>query len=60
MRKDIEHFADAIRDYGLGPQPLHGRGLAGAVGLLAAGRALTSSCPGRRGALRRVAARVPG
>ena len=43
MRKDIEHFADAIRAYGLDPQPLHDRGLAGAsglaeaVGLLAAG-----------------------
>jgi len=42
MRKDIEHFADAIRAYGLDPQPLHDRGLAGtsglaeAVGLLAA------------------------
>jgi 3-hydroxyisobutyrate dehydrogenase-like beta-hydroxyacid dehydrogenase len=43
MRKDIEHFADAIRACGLDPQPLHDRGLAGAsglaqaVGLLAAG-----------------------
>lgn len=33
MRKDIEHFADAIRAYGLDPQPLHDRGLAGASGL---------------------------
>jgi 3-hydroxyisobutyrate dehydrogenase-like beta-hydroxyacid dehydrogenase len=33
MRKDIEHFADAIRDCGLDPQPLHDRGLAGASGL---------------------------
>jgi 3-hydroxyisobutyrate dehydrogenase-like beta-hydroxyacid dehydrogenase len=33
MRKDIEHFADAIRDCGLDPQPLHERGLAGASGL---------------------------
>ena len=33
MRKDIEHFADAIRDCGLDPQPLHDRGLAGAGGL---------------------------
>jgi hypothetical protein len=33
MRKDIEHFADAIRTYGLGPQPLHDRGLADASGL---------------------------
>jgi hypothetical protein len=43
MRKDIEHFADAIRAYGLDPRPLHDRGLAGAsglaeaIGLLAAG-----------------------
>jgi 3-hydroxyisobutyrate dehydrogenase-like beta-hydroxyacid dehydrogenase len=36
MRKDIEHFADAIRDYGLDPQPLHDRGLAGADGLVEA------------------------
>jgi 3-hydroxyisobutyrate dehydrogenase-like beta-hydroxyacid dehydrogenase len=36
MRRDIEHFADAIRSYGLDPQPLHDRGLAEAVGLLAA------------------------
>jgi 3-hydroxyisobutyrate dehydrogenase-like beta-hydroxyacid dehydrogenase len=33
MRKDIEHFADAIRACGLDPQPLHDRGLAGASGL---------------------------
>ena len=33
MRKDIEHFADAIRAYGLDPRPLHDRGLAGAGGL---------------------------
>jgi len=33
MRKDIEHFADAIRACGLDPQPLHDRGLAGADGL---------------------------
>jgi 3-hydroxyisobutyrate dehydrogenase-like beta-hydroxyacid dehydrogenase len=33
MCKDIEHFADAIRAYGLDPQPLHDRGLAGASGL---------------------------
>ena len=33
MRKDIEHFADAIRAYGLDPRPLHDRGLAGASGL---------------------------
>jgi 3-hydroxyisobutyrate dehydrogenase-like beta-hydroxyacid dehydrogenase len=43
MRRDIEHFADAIRAYGFDPRPLHDRGLAGAsglaeaVGLLAAG-----------------------
>jgi hypothetical protein len=30
MRKDIEHFADAIRAYGLDPRPLCDRGLAGA------------------------------
>jgi hypothetical protein len=42
MRKDIEHFADAIRAFGPDSQPLHYRGLAGvsgldeAVGLLAA------------------------
>jgi 3-hydroxyisobutyrate dehydrogenase-like beta-hydroxyacid dehydrogenase len=33
MRKDIEHFADAIRACGLDPQPLHDRGLAGVSGL---------------------------
>jgi hypothetical protein len=33
MRKDIEHFADAIRACGLDPQPLRDRGLAGASGL---------------------------
>ncbi len=33
MRKDIEHFADAIRAYGPDPQPLHDRDLAGASGL---------------------------
>src|ERR1700757_4118413 len=33
MRKDIEHFADAIRACGLDPRPLHDRGLAGASGL---------------------------
>jgi len=33
MRKDIEHFAAAIRACGLDPQPLHDRGLAGASGL---------------------------
>ena len=33
MRKDIEHYADAIRAYGLDPEPLHDRGLAGASGL---------------------------
>jgi 3-hydroxyisobutyrate dehydrogenase-like beta-hydroxyacid dehydrogenase len=36
MRKDIEHFADAIRACGLDPQPLHDRGLAGADGLVEA------------------------
>jgi hypothetical protein len=33
MRKDIEHFADAVRGYGLDPGPLRDRGLAGADGL---------------------------
>jgi 3-hydroxyisobutyrate dehydrogenase-like beta-hydroxyacid dehydrogenase len=36
MRKDIEHFADAVRDYGLEPAPLRDRGLAGADGLIEA------------------------
>ncbi|GGL15709.1 6-phosphogluconate dehydrogenase [Sphaerisporangium melleum] len=42
MRKDIEHFADAMRAAGLDPRPLHDRGVAGidglteAVGLIAA------------------------
>ena len=68
MRKDIEHFADAIRAYGLDPQPLHDRGLAGASRpsrgrRTARGRrrALTSSRPARPGALRRAPRpRVPG
>ncbi|MBC8999414.1 NAD(P)-dependent oxidoreductase [Pseudomonas sp. N40(2020)] len=34
MRKDIEHFADAIRDAGLNPEDLHNRCLAGADGLV--------------------------
>jgi hypothetical protein len=33
MSKDVEHFADAIRGYGLASQPLHDRALAGASGL---------------------------
>jgi 3-hydroxyisobutyrate dehydrogenase-like beta-hydroxyacid dehydrogenase len=36
MHKDIEHFADAVRDYGLDPAPLRDRGLAGADGLVGA------------------------
>jgi 3-hydroxyisobutyrate dehydrogenase-like beta-hydroxyacid dehydrogenase len=32
MRKDIEHFAGAVRAYGLDPAPLRDRGLAGADG----------------------------
>jgi len=42
MRKDIEHFADAIRAYGLDPQSLHDRGLAGASGLAEALALLTA------------------
>jgi 3-hydroxyisobutyrate dehydrogenase-like beta-hydroxyacid dehydrogenase len=42
MRKDIEHFAEAIRACGLDPQPLHGRGLAGADGLAEAVGLLTA------------------
>ena len=34
MRKDIEHFADAVRAAGLDPSELRARGLAGADGLL--------------------------
>jgi hypothetical protein len=30
MRKDIEHFADAIRDRGFDPSEVRARGLAGA------------------------------
>jgi hypothetical protein len=36
MRADIEHFAGAVRAYGLRSQPLHDRGLAGATGLIEA------------------------
>jgi 3-hydroxyisobutyrate dehydrogenase-like beta-hydroxyacid dehydrogenase len=43
MRKDIEHFADAIRACGLDPQPLHDRGLAGASGLAEAAALLAAS-----------------
>jgi 3-hydroxyisobutyrate dehydrogenase-like beta-hydroxyacid dehydrogenase len=34
MRKDIEHFADAILDAGLNPEDVHDRCLAGADGLV--------------------------
>jgi hypothetical protein len=34
MRKDIEHFADAMRARGLDPSSLHNRGLGGADGVL--------------------------
>ncbi|MET8413116.1 NAD-binding protein [Streptomyces sp. NPDC005195] len=36
MRKDIEHFADAVRAQGLDPEQLRRRALAGADGLVEA------------------------
>jgi hypothetical protein len=36
MRKDIDHFADAVLARGLDPSELRDRGLAGADGLLEA------------------------
>jgi 3-hydroxyisobutyrate dehydrogenase-like beta-hydroxyacid dehydrogenase len=45
MCKDIEHFAGAIRAYGLDPQPLHDRGLAGASGLVEAVGLLAAGAP---------------
>jgi hypothetical protein len=45
MRKDIEHFADAVRDYGLNPAPLRDRGLAGADGLVKAVGLLDAQSP---------------
>jgi hypothetical protein len=36
MRKDIQHFADAVRARGLDPSVLRDRGLSGAEGLLEA------------------------
>jgi hypothetical protein len=68
MRKDIEHFADAIRAYGLDPpvaaRPRPGRRQRPSRGRRTARgrrRALASSRPARRGALRRAPRpRVPG
>jgi hypothetical protein len=34
MRKDIQHFAVAVRAEGLDPTTVYGRGLAGASGLV--------------------------
>jgi len=34
MRKDIEHFADAMRAHGLDPSSVRNRGLGGAEGVL--------------------------
>lgn len=43
MRKDIEHFADGVRDQGLDPAELRDRGLAGADGLAEAVNLLAAS-----------------
>ncbi|MDB5928991.1 MAG: NAD(P)-dependent oxidoreductase [Polaromonas sp.] len=43
MRKDIGHFADAIRHLGLDPTELHARGLGGASGLVDTVRLITES-----------------
>jgi 3-hydroxyisobutyrate dehydrogenase-like beta-hydroxyacid dehydrogenase len=61
MSKDIEHFADAIRAYGLDPEPLHDRGLAGASGLAEAVGLLAAAITGGsfRSGLRR-GRKIPG